>query len=273
MASSRTAPMRDVDAVVCDLDGVVYRGPAAVPHAVAALLAVDVPVVYVTNNAARSAIDVAGHLTDLGLQVRARDVVTSAQGAAHVVARTRPGATVLAVGGPGLRVALEEEGLTVVRTAEEADTVVQGYGPAVSATDLAEAAYAVAEGAWWVATNTDATIPNERGIAPGNGALVGAVELAVGRGPDLVIGKPNPDLYHLASERLQVSPDRVLAVGDRLDTDIAGANAAGMPSVLVLTGVSTRAEAEAATPDLTPTYVIDDLRELVADGDTGSDPS
>ena len=265
--------MRDVDAVVCDLDGVVYRGPAAVPHAVAALRTLEVPVVYVTNNASRSAVDVAEHLTDLGLDVSPGDVVTSAQGAAQMIVRTRPGAKVLPVGGPGLRAALEEAGLTVVRTAEEADTVVQGYGPDVSATDLAEAAYAVAEGAWWVATNTDATIPNERGIAPGNGALVGAVERAVGRGPDLVVGKPEPDLYHLAAERLQVAPDRVLAVGDRLDTDIAGANAAGMPSVLVLTGVSTRAEAEAATPDLTPTYVIDDLRALVTGMDTDSDPS
>ncbi|MGA8045932.1 MAG: HAD-IIA family hydrolase [Dermatophilaceae bacterium] len=262
-ARSGSAPLRGIEAVVCDLDGVVYRGAAAVPHAVEVLTELGLPVLYLTNNASRSAAEVAQHLVELGLDVSASDVVTSAQGAADLVARTRPGAAVLPVGGPGLRIALEEAGLTVVSSAEDADTVVQGYGPRVSASDLAEASYAVAHGAWWVATNTDATIPNERGIAPGNGALVGAVERAVGRGPDTVVGKPNPDLYELASARLGVAADHVLAVGDRLDTDIAGANSAGMPSVLVLTGVSTRAEAVGATPDLRPTYVIEDLRELL----------
>lgn len=256
--------LRGIEALVCDLDGVVYRGAAAVPHAVEALRRVGLPILYLTNNAARSAGEVARHLVGLGLDVSASDVVTSAQGAADLVARTRPDAAVLPVGGPGLRVALEDAGLAVVSRADDADTVVQGYGPRVSASDLAEASYAIANGAWWVATNTDATIPNERGIAPGNGALVGAVERAVGRGPDTIVGKPNPDLYELASARLCIEPDHVLAVGDRLDTDIAGANAAGMPSVLVLTGVSTREEAVAATNGLRPTYVIEDLRELIA---------
>lgn len=254
--------LRGVQALVCDLDGVVYRGAAAVPHAIDVLRKVQVPVLYVTNNASRSAAEVAEHLVDLGLVVDPSEVVTSAQGAAHLVLEARPSARVLVVGGPGLRIALEDVGLTVVTRAEDADTVVQGYGPQVSASDLAEASYAIAAGGWWVATNTDATIPNERGIAPGNGALVGAVEQAVGRSPDLVVGKPNPDLYELASARLGVAPDLVLAVGDRLDTDIAGANAAGMPSALVLTGVSTRDEATSAAEELRPTYVIDDLRDL-----------
>ena len=255
--------LRGIEALVCDLDGVVYRGAAAVPHAIEVLTQLGLPVLYLTNNASRSADDVARHLVDLGLDVRPSDIVTSAQGAAERVARSRPRGAVLPLGGPGVRSALQEAGLTVVSRAEDADTVVQGYGPDVSASDLAEASYAIAGGAWWVATNTDATIPNERGIAPGNGALVAAVERAVGRGPDTVIGKPEPDLYVLASARLGVAPDRVLAVGDRLDTDIAGANSAGMPSVLVLTGVSTREEAAAAAPDLRPTYVMADLRVLL----------
>lgn len=257
------APLHGIDALVCDLDGVVYRGKVAVEYAVDVLTAVGLPVLYVTNNASRSSAEVAQHLVALGLRARPSDVVTSAQGAADVVVRARPMSTVLAVGGPGLRTALKEVGLTVVFRAEEADTVVQGYGPQVSATDLAEASYAITRGAWWVATNTDATIPNERGIAPGNGALVAAVQTAVGRGPDTVVGKPHPDLYELASSRLGIAPDRLLAVGDRLDTDIAGARAAGMPSALVLTGVSTREEAASATDDLCPTYVIEDLRGLL----------
>jgi HAD superfamily hydrolase (TIGR01450 family) len=257
------SPLQGVDALVCDLDGVVYRGPAPVVHAVEVLGALDLPIVYVTNNASRPPAEVAEHLVRLGLRVQPSDVVTSAQAAADLVRRSRPQAAVLPVGGPGVRTAMQEYGLEVVSRAEDADTVVQGYGPGVTATDLAEAAYAIAGGAWWVATNTDATIPNERGIAPGNGALVGAVGQAVGRDPDTVVGKPHPDLYEFASARLGVEPSRLLAVGDRLDTDIAGANAAGMPSVLVLTGVSTRAEAEVSSGPLRPTYVIDDLRGLV----------
>ena len=257
------SPLRGIDALVCDLDGVVYRGKAAVPYAVEVLTEVGLPVLYMTNNASRSPAEVAQHLVKLGLRARPSDVVTSAQGAADVVVRARPRATVLAVGGPGLRTALEEVGLSVVSHADDADTVVQGYGPQVSATDLAEASYAISRGAWWVATNTDATIPDERGIAPGNGALVAAVGSAVGRGPDTVVGKPHPDLYQLASSRLGVTTDRLLAVGDRLDTDIAGANAAGMPSALVLTGVSTREEAYSASDELRPTYVIEDLRGLL----------
>lgn len=251
-----------VEAVICDLDGVVYRGPAAVPHAVEVLRAVTVPIIYATNNASRPPAVVAEHLRSLGLAASPEDVVTSAQAGAAALAGDRPGARVLAVGGPGVPEALEEAGLVPVRTAADVAAVLQGYGPAVSAADLAEASYAIADGAWWVATNTDATIPNERGIAPGNGALVRAVEAAVGRAPDRVVGKPHPDLYIVAATRLGVAPERILAVGDRLDTDIEGANLAGLLSALVLTGVDDRERADAAPDCRRPAIVIDDLRGL-----------
>lgn len=251
-----------IEALVCDLDGVVYRGPSAVPHAVEVLRAVSVPVVYATNNASRSPAEVAAHLGELGLDVGTDRVVTSAQAGAAAVAERLPGARVLAVGGDGVRLALEEAGLVAVSAADRCDAVLQGYGPGVCAADLAEASYAVAAGAWWVATNTDATIPNERGIAPGNGALVGAVEKAVGRAPDRVVGKPHPDLYIVAATRLGVPPERILAVGDRLDTDIEGAIAAGMPSALVLTGVDSRDRADQAPHNRRPGIILDDLRGL-----------
>lgn len=251
-----------IEAVVCDLDGVVYRGAAAVPHAVAMLRAVTVPILYATNNASRPPSEVAAHLNDLGLTVVPRDVVTSAEAGAAALARWRPGARVLAVGGDGVGLALAEAGLVPVTSAEDAEAVLQGYGPNVRAADLAEASYAVAAGARWVATNTDATIPSERGIAPGNGALVGAVQKAVGKTPDLVVGKPHPDLYLIAAARLGIAPARVLAVGDRLDTDIEGARAAGLHSVLVLTGVDSRADAERAPAQRRPDHVIEDLRGL-----------
>ena len=139
--------------------------------------------------------------------------------------------------------------------------VLQGYGPTVGWADLAEAAYAVQAGAVWVATNVDATLPTARGLAPGNGTLVEAVRQATGVEP-LVVGKPHTPLYDLSAQVLGVGPEQTLAIGDRLDTDIAGANAAGMPSLLVLTGVHGVREAARATAPERPRYLATDLRAL-----------
>lgn len=254
-------------AVVSDLDGVVYRGPGAVPHAVEALASLEVPVVFATNNASRTAREVAAHLEELGVDCTADDVVTSSQAAAWLVAReVGGGAPVLAVGGGGVAVALEQAGLTVVRPAAargvEVRAVVQGYGASVRASDLAEAAYAIERGARWFATNTDPTLPTERGVAPGNGSLVDAVATAVGHRPHVVAGKPEAPLYQLCAQRLGVAAGDVLTVGDRLATDVAGAVAAGMDSLLVLTGIDGLEELFAAPPHQRPTHVASDLRAL-----------
>ena len=255
-------PLESVAGLVCDLDGVVYRGRLAVTHAVESLGSLTVPIVYATNNAGRRPQAVAKHLRELGLEVAVEQVVTSAQAGAAAIAAAMPGARVLAVGGEGVAAALDEAGLEPATSAAGAVAVMQGYGPQVSMSDLAEAAYAVRDGAWWVATNLDLTIPNERGIAPGNGALVAAVQHAVGRAPDRVCGKPHPDLYILAARRLGVHVHRTVAVGDRLDTDIEGANAAGAASILVLTGVHSRDDVARAPEHQQPSVVIEDLRGL-----------
>lgn len=261
-------------ALVCDLDGVVYRGPRAVEHAVAALCALPVPVVYATNNASRPPEEVAAHLAGLGLKAQPRDVATSSQaGAWELRRRLAPGARVLAVGGEGVRRALEEAGFEVVLPAELARepaagvaAVLQGYGSAVTAADLTEAAYAVAAGAVWVATNTDETLPTHRGISPGNGMLVAAVRRAVEHDP-LVVGKPHAPLYTLCADLLGLPAGSVLAVGDRLETDVAGARAAGMDSVLVLTGVDSVSSVAIARPAERPTYLVEDLRGLCEEYD------
>jgi glycerol-1-phosphatase len=259
-------------AVVCDLDGVVYRGPSAVPHAVDVLGGLGVPVLYATNNASRSPDDVAAHLRELGLPCTPEAVATSSQAGAWLLADRLPAdGAVLAVGGAGVATALAEGGLTPVLPADAAhvavDAVLQGYGPAVTASDLAEAAYAVQGGATWVATNTDGTLPTDRGVAPGNGSLVAAVERAVGAPPHLVAGKPGPPLYLLCAQRLDLPPNRLLAVGDRLDTDIEGAVAAGLDSLLVLTGVDDLRACLDARAQRRPTWVAPDLRGLLADPD------
>lgn len=257
------------DAIVCDLDGVVYRGDPAVPHAVEALSATGVPIQFATNNASRPPREVAQHLRRLGFDIADESVATSSQAAAWVLTRhLEPGAAVLAIGGEGVAEALRESGFVPVTSVDdEPAAVVQGYGPDVSAADLAQAAYAVQRGALWLATNTDHTLPTADGYAPGNGALVLAVGAAVGRGPELVAGKPDEPLYLMCAERLGVPPNRVLAIGDRLETDIEGAHHAGMDSLLVLTGVHGVRDALEAGPPSRPTWVARDLRALLADVD------
>lgn len=258
------------DGLVCDLDGVIYRGHDAVPHAVESLslaLSSGVLVVYATNNASRSPSDVAAHLATLGLPGPVSRVVTSAQaGARHVAERAPLRSRVLAVGGPGVRLALLEVGLVPVppqdaRSGEPVVAVLQGYGAEVAWTDLAEAAYAVQAGALWVATNIDSTLPTDRGTAPGNGALVGAVRQAVSVDP-VVVGKPHTPLYDLSVSVLGTSLERTLAIGDRLDTDIRGATAAGMDSLFVFGGVHGWVDVVGAEPPSRPRYVATDLRSL-----------
>jgi len=267
--------IEDFDGVVCDLDGVVYRGHKAVPHAVESLLSAlsgGVLVVYATNNASRAPDEVSAHLGALGLPGPGSRVVTSAQaGARYVAQHCPPQSRVMAVGGPGVSLALREAGLVPVSaqaTAAQASlsgdgvvAVLQGYGAAVGWTDLAEAGYAVQAGALWVATNVDSTLPTDRGIAPGNGALVGAVRQAVGVDP-VVVGKPHTPLYELSVSVLGTTIERTLAIGDRLDTDIMGATAAGLESLFVFGGVHGWADVVGAGHTARPRYVATDLRCL-----------
>lgn len=270
-----------VRGILCDLDGVVYRGAVACPGAVEGLTAAraaGVRVLFMTNNASRPPEVVAEHLTSLGLPTQGEDVLGASQVAASVLAAERPDLVdgqglqaVLAVGGPGVALALREVGLRAVSPAEvrEAAThlpvsvaaVVQGYGPDVCATDLAEAAYAIAGGASWLATNDDATLPTERGLAPGNGSLVAALTHAT-RATPRVTGKPHAPAYQVALERLGLPLEQCLMLGDRLDTDIAGARAVGLASALVLTGVSTRAEAQAAPQSSRPDHIAETIPDL-----------
>lgn len=254
------------DVLLLDLDGVVYKGPHPVPHAVTSLCAVHeqfgVRLAYVTNNASRTPAEVASTLRGFGLPAEPEDVVTSAQAGARVLAEhIAPGDNVLVVGGPGLVAAVRERGFSVVdAAADQPVAVIQGFHPQVGWAQMAEATYAVRAGALFVATNTDRTIPTAFGIAPGNGLLVGVVTAASGVEP-VVAGKPETPL--MAESIARTAAVRPLVVGDRLDTDIEGANRAGIPSLLVLTGVSTRAEAQTADRSVRPTYIADDLRALL----------
>ncbi len=256
-----STPLDGVDLVLADLDGVIYRGAKPIAYAVESMNALTIPVAYITNNASRTDVAVATHLSELGLPVTPDRVVTSPQAAVRLLAGlVKPGSTILVVGGEGLTSEVEKAGFTVTRSAEDAPAaVIQGFAPEVGWKDLAEAAYAIQRGIPWVATNTDWTLPLERGTAPGNGTLVSAVHTAVGILPE-VAGKPEVPIFTEATTRFGAK--HPLMLGDRLDTDILGANRAGMPSVLVLTGIDGPKQVLAAVPDQRPTYILDDLRGL-----------
>jgi HAD superfamily hydrolase (TIGR01450 family) len=253
------------DTALLDLDGVVYAGGDAIPHAVESLQAArghGMRLAYVTNNAARTPQTVAEHLTRLGVPARSEDVITSAQAVSRLIADQVPaGAKVLAVGGEGLVTALRERGLEPVESlADGPAAAVQGYSPQLRWSQLMEMAYAVNAGVPWFASNTDLTIPSARGIAPGNGAAVEVVRIATGGEPQ-VAGKPLPPMHR--ETVLRTGAKRPLVVGDRLDTDIEGAFNGGVESLLVLTGVTTPAALLAAGPKHRPSYVAADLRDLL----------
>lgn len=253
------------DAVLLDLDGVVYIGPRSVPGSVEVintLQAEGYPMRYLTNNAHRPAHVVADHLRQLGIHADDHDVVTSAQAAADMVAGKVPsGSAVLVVGGDGLAEALVTRGLVPVWTYDDDPAaVVQGFSPDVGWRLLNEGVRAVRAGLPWIASNLDQTIPTPTGIGPGNGLLVGVVRQVTGAEP-AVAGKPERPLVEAAVT--SAGGHRPIIVGDRLDTDIAAAHAYGCDSLLVLSGVHTRADAAALPIDERPTFIGADLRALL----------
>jgi glycerol-1-phosphatase len=272
------------DVALLDLDGVVYLGGTAIPGAAEALhkaLDAGMRLAYVTNNAFRTPSAIAARLAALGVPAAsgsaasgsaapepgngsriAGSVITSAQAAATLLAeRLPPGARVLVVGGIGLRAAVRERGLRPVSTAlDRPAAVVQGYSPGIDYSLLTEGALAVAAGALFVASNADATLPTARGRQPGNGSLAQVIRSATGRDP-IVAGKPEPPMHAEAVRR--TGAQHPLIVGDRLDTDIEGANRAGTDSLLVLTGVTHPLDVVLAPAAQRPVYLAADLTGLL----------
>lgn len=253
------------DSLFADLDGVVYEGGKAIPHAVETLIELKsqgLALAYVTNNSSRKPQTIADQISAYGIKVEPDEVVSSGQTGVELLSTLIPqGSKVLVVGGEGLRSYTEAAGFVLVEDSTYMPAaVIQGFSPEVGWKQLSEAAYSIQNGAKWVATNSDWTIPQERGIAPGNGTLVSAVHTAVGQLP-LVAGKPEVAIFETTKKR--VGAKRPLFVGDRIDTDILGANRAGIDSVLVLTGISDAKELLATKEDSHPTFVIADLRELL----------
>jgi glycerol-1-phosphatase len=270
--------------LLVDLDGVVYRGSVPVPG-IAALLADRVAagddVVYVTNNSMHYRADYVARLAEMGAPVSADRVVSSPRATALYIVEELPEVhRVLTVGASGLDRELRDVGLDVVGSAHVAarmaaegidgwaaaghpDAVVAGLDPQMTYLRIAAAADGIRAGARFIATNRDPVYPMERGFRPGAGSVVAAIEVAAGISP-VIIGKPEPLLMQQAARVVGADPRDAVVIGDALPADIAAAHAIGARSVLMLTGVSTRAQAEALPPDRRPTAIAADAAELAA---------
>lgn len=257
----------DFDLLLADLDGVIYEGGRAIQNAVPTIESLQnagLKIGYVTNNSSRHPETIAEQLRGFGLDTEAGAIISSAKTAVELMqTKIQPAAKVLVVGGEGLRHFVAEAGFQIVASSDEKPAaVIQGFAPDVSWKELAEASYAIQNGAIWIATNSDWTLPQERGIAPGNGTLVSAVHTAVGQFP-IVAGKPEPEIFRTA---LRVfNPETAIFVGDRLETDVLGAKRAGISTAIVLTGIATKKDLLAAKVDERPDFILDTLFDLTTD--------
>jgi glycerol-1-phosphatase len=252
------------DALLVDLDGVVYRGDAPVPGAADALRRareLGARVLFITNNSSRTPDQVAAKLAGVGVEASPGDVLTSGVATADLLRREGvPARTAFVIGERGIREALAGAGVSVLDgEPDRADLVVVGWDRSVDYAKLRRAALLVQRGARLIATNADRTYPAPDGLWPGAGSILAAVVAATGAAPT-VVGKPNRPLFEAAAERAGAT--RPLVVGDRLDTDVDGAGALGWDSLLVLTGASSRPDLLSARSG--PTFVAPSLDMLGA---------
>jgi 4-nitrophenyl phosphatase len=266
----------EIRGVICDMDGVLWRGTSALPGIEAfftLLRELGVDYQLVTNNSSRTPTQYRRKLAEMGVETTEAHILNSSVATARYITELKPGASVYAIGDLGVVEALEAHGVNRVDVdADDAasdlagqslppvDFVVVGWDRALTWRKLAVATRLILEGAAFVATNPDLTFPLETTLAPGNGAQIAALEAATGV-KATVIGKPAPLLYRQAMTAMGTTPESTLVIGDRLDTDILGGIRLGMPTALVLTGITHR-EALADSP-IQPTVVLEDLPMLI----------
>ncbi|MCS4535023.1 HAD-IIA family hydrolase [Corynebacterium sp. HS2168-gen11] len=249
------------DSLLFDLDGTVWEGGRLLPFAQEVITNAPVPVMYITNNASRHPDVVAQMLTDMGIPTSSGQVVTSAQTAVEFATEQFPeGGNIYVLGTQSFKDLATAAGFTVVESADDEPVVVlHGHNPETGWAQLSEAALSIRKGARYFASNLDSTLPMERGFMVGNGSMVAAVSHATGVVPQAA-GKPEPAMFYSAIKKLGAT--NALAIGDRLNTDIAGGVAAGLDSLHLLTGVSKHWELLRAPAAHRPTYIATSLQDL-----------
>ena len=255
--------LSDIKGLIIDLDGVLWRGQTfleGVPEFFSFLRTNSMPLLLVTNNSTAAPKSVVDRLEHASVQIDTAEVLTSSQATAAYLQTTFPsGTTIYAIGEDALKDTLSAAGFRLHDSADGVQTVVMGFDREINWAKMVEASIAIQSGALFVATNPDLTFPLERGQAPGAGAFITAVKLTTGVEP-IIIGKPEPRLFNLARERLGLAAEQILAIGDRIETDILGAQRAGIATGLLLTGVTSSDQAEASA--IKSDWIFDDLPSL-----------
>ena len=252
---------REICSWLMDMDGVLVREQNAIPGAdgfLALLRDQGLPFLVLTNNSMYTRRDLAARLRTLGLEVPEEAIWTSALATADFLAQQRPGGTAFTIGEAGLTTALHDAGYTL--TDREPDYVVLGETRTYSFERISSAIRLVARGARFIATNPDPTGPTPDGPLPATGAVAALISRATGVEPYFV-GKPNPLMMRSALNAIDAHSETSAMVGDRLDTDVVSGLEAGMHTVLVLTGITTRAEAERFP--YRPSRIVDSIADLM----------
>ena len=235
-----SADLRSIRALVIDVDGVLWHGKQPLPGVPAFfdfLSAHKIDFIIATNNSARPASDITNRLMRMGVTIADDQILTSAEATARSLPRIAPNAKrVLVVGGDGLVNALKQSGYEIVE--RDADAVIAGLDLTLSYEKLKRASFEIRHGAKFIGTNGDKTFPLEEGVAPGAGAILAAIQTATDVAP-IVVGKPERAMFDIAIEKMRATHETAAMLGDRLDTDIDGAQRAGLKSILVMTGVTT----------------------------------
>jgi len=259
-----TTSLHDLRALVIDMDGVLWEGERPLPGLVeffATLRELNVRFILATNNASKTPEQYVDKLARMGVAVTPDEILTSAQAAAlYLRSQTTPGARVYAIGEDGVQNALREQGFVLCDLYDvSAQFVVCGMDRGVTWDKLATATLNINAGATLVGTNPDTTLPTERGLTQGNGAILACLQAATNRAP-LIIGKPEPLMYQQALARLNADPATTAAIGDRLGTDILGAVRSGIQSIFVLSGVSSREQLSEI--NYRPTWVMNGIGDI-----------
>jgi 4-nitrophenyl phosphatase len=257
--------LSDFQGVIIDLDGVLWRGHTileGVPEFFAFLRTNSLPFLLVTNNSTATPKSVVDRMEDAGVQIDLAEVLTSSQAtAAYLQHRFPSGTAIYAIGEDALKDALSATGFRLHDSADGVQAVVMGFDREISWAKMTEASIAIQSGALFVATNPDLSFPIERGQAPGAGAFIKAVQFVTNVEP-IIIGKPESPLFDLARERLGLTAEQILAIGDRMETDIIGAQRAGIATGMLLTGVTSSDQANAS--EIKPDWIFDDLPSLTS---------
>ncbi|WP_267639381.1 HAD-IIA family hydrolase [Haloarchaeobius amylolyticus] len=252
------------DGAILDVDGTVLRGPDAIPGAVEAVQALrdaGLSLAFFSNNPTKFPAAYADRLTAAGVEASTAEVLTSGTVTAEYLSRNHAGERFFVIGEPGLCDQLRDLDLELTGDYTEADTVVASIDREFTYEDLKTALWALSDDAvGFVGTDPDRVVPAADHLIPGSGAIINAVADVAGRDPEAVLGKPHDAAREAVLARLGVPPERCLVVGDRLDTDIALGEGAGMTTVLVLSGVTSRAEVEESEHD--PDFVVDSLADV-----------